>query len=194
MRLYELASLVHWPPRRDAIARALRDLAPRRVIDVGAGTGLLAPLAAAMDIEYLGLEPDRGMLAQARTRGGPRITFAQGGAGALRCSIRAGDVTVLNGVAHHLEDAELADVVEAAASGHALIICDHYRAPGALSRVARWLQDHDRGRFVRDYGRFEELPGYRLIREELFPIPSARLPLWPYFCNSYRPMTCDTSG
>jgi SAM-dependent methyltransferase len=48
---------------------ALVDLAPRRVLDVGCGTGKAARLLTARGLDVLGVEPDPAMAAVARTHG-----------------------------------------------------------------------------------------------------------------------------
>ena len=101
--------------------------------------------------------------------------------------VGADDLVVLNGVAHHLDDDELAACTEAARRARGLILLDHWRRAGETPRVTRFLQDHDRGRHVRDYAAFAALRGFRTLSSEVFPIGLAGLRLWLYFCNSYRP-------
>lgn len=187
---YRLGSAVHWSPRERALARALGTLGVgegARLVDVGSGLGQLAALAAARGSGYLGLEPDPHLRAHAARRyGRVGARFAEATAAEARAHLEPGDVVVLNGVAHHLADAELSDLLAAARPCRALVVSDHWYRPGGVSALNRWLQEHDRGRFVRDYAYFEALPGFALECSEVFAIGPLGTRLWLYFCNGYR--------
>jgi SAM-dependent methyltransferase len=188
---YRAASLVHWKPRERVLVQELQGLAREgsgsRVIDTGCGLGQLAPVAAALGFQYLGLEPDPALLGHClRHHPGP-WSFQDGRAADLPGLVGPGDVVVLNGVAHHMEDQELRTAVDAARGGRALIVADHWNSPGRLSAVTRWLQARDRGKRVRAYSAFEQLEGFTLVSSRIFPIGPWDLPAWIYFCNHYRP-------
>lgn len=193
---YRLASTIHWSPRARAVAAALDNLAatagnrPGRVLDVGAGLGQLAQVASQQGLEYFGLEPDTDMLAYAeRHNRALGATFRCASAAMLNEVVRPGDVVVLNGVAHHLDDTSLHSCLAAAANAAGLVICDHWRDQAATVGITRWLQNHDKGRHVRSHEFFSRLPGFACCHHEQFWIGPVGLRLWSYFCNAYRP-TC----
>ncbi len=88
-------------------ARALRDLArirhARRILDVGCGTGRWLELLARPDRLTIGLDPSRGMLAQARLRL-PRVPLVQAAGEALPFAPAAFDLITLVHVLQHLAD------------------------------------------------------------------------------------------
>lgn len=191
---YSAGAAIHWRPREEALVRALTAagaqgaLLGARLIDVGCGLGQLATLAARQGYHYLGLDPDAAMLEYCRAHHAHAdVAFAAASARDAAALTGADDLVVLNGVAHHLDDAELAAITASARRARGLIVLDHWRAPGATPRVTRFLQDHDRGRHVRDYAAFATLPGFRTLSSEVFPIGPLGVRLWLYFCNSYRP-------
>lgn len=193
---YRAGTAVHWRPREEALARALAAADAQgaalgaRLLDVGCGLGQLGVFAARHGYRYVGLDPEPAMLEfcreQRRLEG---VTFAFGGTREAAALVGPDDIVVLNGVAHHIDDAELAAFTGAARRARGLILLDHWRDPERTPRLTRLLQDHDRGRHVRDYAAFASLPGFRTLSSEVFPIGVLGLRLWLYFCNSYRPET-----
>jgi SAM-dependent methyltransferase len=174
--VYQMHSRVHWKPRADAIERILGQLArepgrPTRVVDVGAGTGEIAPLATREGYRYLGIEPDPAMVAVCRNRfAGPDVAFEQLTAAQAGELLEPGDVVVINGVAHHLADDEFFGLVARGNACRALIVLDHWHRPRTTPRLTRTLQVLDRGKFVREDGFFETLSAYRLERSDVFPV------------------------
>jgi SAM-dependent methyltransferase len=168
--------------------RAEGEAAGDRVVDIGCGLGGLAPVALRGGFRYLGLEPDPALLRHCRRRHrDPRAQFVSQAASQAAGLLAPRDVVVLNGVAHHLDDADFRSAVAAAGAARALVIADHWRRDGELSRVTRWLQAQDRGKAVRDYAAFERLPGFELVSSQVFGIGPLGSRLWVYFCNRYRP-------
>lgn len=193
--LYKVASLVHWKPRQVAIARAFTVLAEEsltlqsRVIDVGCGPGLLVPTVVRHGFEYLGVDPDLAMVRHCQQHfRDPNVKFLIGTSAAVSSVIEDRDIVVLNGVVHHTDDQEFTTLLKTLSSCRAIIISDHWRQSGQIPALTCWLQDHDRGRFVREYTTFENLEGFTLVSSEVFPIGLLGVPLWRYFCNSYRPV------
>lgn len=191
---YRAGAAVHWRPRQAALERALAVAEAQgtgpgaRLLDVGCGLGQLALLAARRGYRYLGLDPDPAMLEYARAHSrGQGAAFALADARGAEAVLEADDLVVLNGVAHHLDDDDLAALTAAARRARGLILLDHWRRAGQIPRWTRFLQDHDRGRHVRDDAAFAALPGFRLVSSEVFPIGLLGVRLWLYFCNYYRP-------
>lgn len=88
---FDYDELVDWSKRLDREAPFFRDLfervGVRRLADVGCGSGMHDILFASWGIDVLGVDPDEGMLAQARAnaqRAGAQVRFERGGFGGLR--------------------------------------------------------------------------------------------------------------
>jgi SAM-dependent methyltransferase len=191
--LYQLASRVHWPAREDALRQAFARLKPQgqRLIDIGCGPGLLTKAARDLGFAYIGIDPDRAAIEYARqkhTSGAPQ--FAVADASGVADFVQAGDIAILNGVSHHLSDHELSSVLSSLKICSGIFILDH-QLDEATSRLNRFLQQKDRGRFVRPSSTFASLPGYHTSYHVVFPIPSESFPAWRYFCNFYVPVKVD---
>jgi 2-polyprenyl-3-methyl-5-hydroxy-6-metoxy-1,4-benzoquinol methylase len=192
--LYQLASRVHWPAREDALRQALAHLGLRgqRLVDIGCGPGLLAKAARDLGFAYIGIDPDRAAIEYARQKyTSEGIQFAVADASDVTDFVHAGDVAILNGVSHHLSDRELSLVLSSLKPCSGIFILDH-QLDQATSRLNRFLQQKDRGRFVRPSTAFDSLPGYRTSYHVIFSIPSKSLPAWRYFCNFYVPVKSHT--
>lgn len=191
--LYQLASRVHWPAREDALRQAFARLSPKaqRLVDIGCGPGLLTQTARDLGYAYIGLDPDRAAIEHARQKHlSDAVQFAVADASDASDFVRAGDIAILNGVCHHLSDDEFSQVLRSLSVCNGLFILDH-QLDQATSRLNRYLQQKDRGRFVRPSTAFANLTGYRTIHHEVFPIPSRHFPAWRYFCNFYVPAKVD---
>lgn len=189
---YRLASLAHWKPREEAVMRALDfvaandDAGPiRRVIDMGCGPGFLAAAVTSGGLHYVGIDPERAFIDRCRKLGaaGEKI-FHVGSVREMPVEIGTDDAFVLNGVAHHLDEADFERALVLARGAGALIVCDHRQSEEGL---ARWLQAADRGKFVRPFERFERLPGFVCRHSQTFTIGLGPIGLWPYFCLAYTP-------
>jgi SAM-dependent methyltransferase len=183
---YGWLARVHWPAREQAIRGLIRrhflnETASRdpmtRMLDVGCGPAWLAETAAALDAEYLGVDPDP-------PRGVPQVRA--GRASDVEELLQPRDLVVINGVAHHLDDAEFSGVVASARRSAGLIVCDH-ALDAATPLRSRVLQSLDRGRHVRPLEFFERLRGWSRIETLRFPIRIAGIPAWDYFAAAYRP-------
>ena len=96
------------------------------------------------------------------------------------------DIVIVNGTAHHLDDAEFESLMSAARGAAGAIVCDHARDESTPMR-SRFLQSIDRGRHVRPCSVFASLAGWRRLETVRFPIRIAGLAAWDYFASAYRP-------
>ena len=89
-------------PTVDALAEALRRAGAVRVLEVGVGTGRVAKPLLERGIELTGVDPSRGMLSRARSKGLPRLVRGSG----YRLPFRDGafDVSLFVHVLHVLDD------------------------------------------------------------------------------------------
>lgn len=183
---YGLLAKVHWPARE----RAIRGLVARhflsakanrsemtRLLDVGCGPGWLAETAATLGADYLGLDPEP-------PRG--RADVVAGRASDVFEHLEERDIVIVNGTAHHLDDAEFESLMSAARGAAGAIVCDHARDESTPMR-SRFLQSIDRGRHVRPCSVFASLAGWRRLETVRFPIRIAGLAAWDYFASAYRP-------
>jgi SAM-dependent methyltransferase len=189
---YRLASRVHWKPRERTILAALDRLAgeragnPARLVDVGCGPGLLCAPTLRRGLRYLGVDSDPAFVAYCRSAfRDPAASFLAGDAS--RCVAGCGprDVVVMNGVLHHLDDAEARTLVAASRVARAVIVADHLRADEPPRWLVRTLQDHDRGRHVRAHRAIEGMFGRPPIQSVRYPIKVAGITLWEYFTDTY---------
>lgn len=151
---------------RVSAIREYLDIQPSaRIIDIGCGPGhILRHLPAGVD--YVGFDIDEPSIAYARARFGQRGQFhcrLFDGAGVQEFG--PADVVMMNGVLHHIPDAELTETLghvrDVLKPGGVLFTLDGCYAPGQ-SRLAKWLLDNDRGVHVR------EADGYRALLEGTF--------------------------
>jgi SAM-dependent methyltransferase len=180
--LYRVLSKLHWSDREREIDRLLhRHWAEgagfRRLVDVGCGPGWLKATADGLGVSYLGIDPDPPASG---------ACFVRGTAREAASVIGAGDVVVLNGVAHHLDDAEFELVASACRDTAGLVVCDHAR-DGSTPVLSRALQALDRGRYVRSIGRLASVPGMTSVEIRRFPIRVAGIAVWDYLAVAFRP-------
>jgi ubiquinone/menaquinone biosynthesis C-methylase UbiE len=178
-----LVQRLTYRPVQDAVVAAVRTLAPRRVLDVGCGTGLLASrlrreLPGTL---VVGCDFSRGMLLQARTRAGD-AGWVQGDA--LHLPVRDGsvDAVVSTEAFHWFPDQQraLAEFHRAlAVGGHALVAIintpnDFVRAAVHLgSRAIGQPADWPTHAAMR---RLFEAAGFRVERQHrVFRIPAGLL-------------------
>jgi len=88
---FDYDELVDWDKRLGREAPFFKELfqgaGVRRLVDVGCGSGMHDILFASWGIDVIGLDPDEGMLAQARENAraaGANVRFERGGFGGLR--------------------------------------------------------------------------------------------------------------
>ena len=106
-RFYDLpwVQRVTYRPEQDAVLRRLLPLAPRRVLDVGCGTGILASRMQAVlpGVRVVGCDFSRGMLDRAATRGRV-VHWVQGDAQRLPFASGAFDAAVSTEAFHWFPD------------------------------------------------------------------------------------------
>ena len=166
-RLYQLYQEAggFFGARVKAMARHLPVAAGARVIDIGCGPGHFVRHLPA-GIAYHGFDIDAASIDHARAKFGDRGRFTCGLFDAARAA-EAGpaDIVMLNGVMHHVADADLDALLgligRTLAPGGALFTLDGVYRPGQ-GRLVRWLLDNDRGRHVRD------MAGYRALLDRHF--------------------------
>lgn len=146
--------------------RQYLDLRPgARVIDIGCGPGYILKHLP-QGIDYVGLDIDQPSIAYARDRFGDRGRFeCRFFDESAVADLGPADVVMMNGVMHHIGDADLATtlghVKAALKPDGVLFTLDGAYAPGQ-SRIDKWLLDNDRGVHVRD------AEGYRGLLEGTF--------------------------
>ncbi|MGH3036875.1 MAG: methyltransferase domain-containing protein [Gaiellaceae bacterium] len=131
------------------------DLAGRRVLDVGCGTGRLAAALAERGVRVWGVDPSAEMLAQARAGAGKGVGFKQGRAEALPFKDRWFERAVLRLVIHLVDRPralpELARVL----------------APGGRAAIATFVPEHFEG-----YWLTAVFPQIAAIDRARFPEPA----------------------
>jgi SAM-dependent methyltransferase len=157
---------LHYGATKARLRRIAAARAPRRVLDLGCGTGEFAGLFAAEG--YLGVDVHPGYVRLAqRLRPSHRFQCADGiawpGDGAPF------DLTLVNGVLHHLDDATARALLAAALrhtrSGGTIVVIEDADVPGAgpLSGLVHAL---DHGHFIRTPDQWMALVGEQLPIEE----------------------------
>lgn len=165
--------------RRRYVREYVGPVEGKRVLDIGCGPGdMLRYLPGA---EYFGFDGSAEYIEAARRRFGQRGTFRCARVGPdAAADWPAFDVAMANGVLHHLNDTEAAELLALAARalkpGGRFVSFDGCFVAGQSS-AARWLLSRDRGRHVRDERGYVALvsrafPRVRAtVRRDLLNIP-----------------------
>jgi SAM-dependent methyltransferase len=107
---------------RDAVTWAL-GAAPRRVVDLGAGTGLMSEVLLDCGHDVVAVEPDQGMRDQLAARFGGRIRALDGSAEAIPVDDGSCDAVVVAQAFHWFElDTALPEIARVLRPGGALVI------------------------------------------------------------------------
>ncbi|MET4804160.1 methyltransferase [Bradyrhizobium sp. LB11.1] len=146
--------------RVKAIADYLTLRPGMRVIDIGCGPGyILRHLPDGID--YTGFDIDQAYIAYAqRAFGHLGIFHCRHFDAAAAQEFAGADVVMMNGVLHHVADADLkttlVDIRDVLKADGVLFTLDGCYSEGQ-SRIARWLLDNDRGEFVRDHAGYDQV-------------------------------------
>jgi SAM-dependent methyltransferase len=198
--IYLSLSVIHWLPRKNAIQKQLESIINYsgkksfRIVDIGCGPGLLVNTVAKMGLEYLGIDNDSSTIQYCvnQYNSYKNVQFDNIDITGDWLTFSSSDIIVLNGVVHHLKDAQLFSVLKKASSCFAIIICDHLKKEQELQQVfdliPNILQKLDRGKYVRKYSFFKYLRLYHLHQANQFPIRLFKINLWTYFCHLYKPV------
>jgi len=148
-----------------ARVKAIADYLPlregARVIDIGCGPGHIAARLPA-EIDYVGFDTDADYIAFAqRTFGGPKRAFHCALFDEARAKALApADAVMMNGVLHHMSDADaratLSAIAAVLAPAGALFTLDGAYRTGQGALV-KWLLDNDRGDHVRPAAAYADL-------------------------------------
>jgi SAM-dependent methyltransferase len=151
--------------RIKAISEYLTIRPGMRIVDIGCGPGyILRHLPQGID--YVGFDIDEAYIDHARRSFGDRGKFyCRYFDAAAADEFADTDIVMMNGVLHHIADEELkgtlANIRDVLKSGGVLFTLDGCYREGQ-SRLAKWLLDNDRGKFVRDQN------GYDLVLRSVF--------------------------
>jgi len=167
--------------RAKAIAQYLPLRPGARIIDIGCGPGHITRHVPD-EVDYIGFDTDQDYIDFAtRMFGAPHRTFHCGLFDNERADrVMPADAVMMNGVLHHMGDADARDTIEAIARvlapGGVLFTLDGAYRPGQ-SPFVKWLLDNDRGAFVRPSQAYVDLlkPVFSDIalhvREDLSRVP-----------------------
>ena len=195
--IYLLLSKVHWKPREKVIEIILDKISEEfgnkkyRIVDIGCGPGLLVKVVEKKGFYYLGIDNNLNSIefCQEIYSDKSMAEFTVDNIEDDSIQFTKNDIIVLNGVAHHLNDFQMNNLLKKALPCFAIIIADHLRKSPNLSLINFFpliLQNLDRGKFIRLYNKFDSLSNYTLYYSEEFAIGVAGITFWTYFCNFYR--------
>lgn len=165
--------------RRALAEQDIQALAGMKVLDIGCGTGGI--LEYLPEVDYLGFDLNPGYVEAARKRFGPRHRFLCADVNAVPAEAEGSfDRILALGLLHHLDDPEVAGLLQLAArllapGGRVVTLDCCYR--DSQSPVARFLIDRDRGRNTRTEPAFTALARSvfpkvaSFIREDLLRLP-----------------------
>ena len=165
------------------LAQYVRPKTGDRVLDIGCGPGDILNYLRA--VEYTGFDISPEYVAAAEKRFGRRGRFFCGDVGTTLLPQEGWyDIALATGVVHHLDDEVAGRLFHLARRAlkpeGRLITFDGCYEPGQ-SAFARWMLDHDRGKFVRrqsDYTRLASESFSRVegsLRHDLLRIPYTHL-------------------
>jgi len=146
-----------------------------KIVDFGCGTGdVLEFLPDGVD--YVGVDISETYVMRARERFGRRGTFVVGSASTLMeqesAAVRDAQLMMCNGLLHHLNDDEVLDVLQLAATvlrPAGRLVCWEPAYLRHQPAMSRWIMGQDRGRNIRSDAEWGELA------RRVFPDSSTRV-------------------
>ncbi len=138
--LHKLGHRLWFGPVHAALVRELRPVAEQRVLDVGAGTGVLAERIIATGATVVCVEPDAGSLAAARERLDGAAEFVIAAAEAIPLPSASADGAVVSLSAHHWQDRDrgFREIARVLRPGGRLVIAE-FRPAGPVRAFIRRL-------------------------------------------------------
>ncbi len=199
--LYLLHSKAHWGPRESALSAAFSALAASgrldgvsHIIDVGCGPGLLVPEVRRRGLRYVGVDTDGTAIGYCRRSfDDENAQFVHGGVDALPFEVGDCHIVVMNGVLHHLSDAQAAPILSRMRGARALAIVDHLRVAGRTPHVVRLMQALDAGRHVREFPEIFTLVGREPDGVATFSIRVLGVRIWDMFLAQWHAVPALTS-
>jgi cyclopropane fatty-acyl-phospholipid synthase-like methyltransferase len=135
------------------------------ILDIGCGPGYICSYMPT-NVNYVGYDIDQAYIDHANAKFGKRARFyCRLFDASAAHELYPVDIVMMNGVLHHISDAELAGMLSNVRSvlrpGGTLFSLDGCYCTGQ-SAFRKWMLDNDRGDFVRDEA------GYRAILRNVF--------------------------
>ena len=132
------------------------------VLDIGCGPGYILNYISDK-VHYVGYDIDQSYIDHANSKFGARGSFYCKMFDATSANqLYPVDIVMMNGVIHHISDAELAGTLANVRSvlrpGGTLFSLDGCYRTGQ-SAFRKWMLDNDRGRFVRDQAAYRAILG-----------------------------------
>jgi SAM-dependent methyltransferase len=146
--------------RRVALSEYIDFSGVKRVFDIGCGPGHTVQYLPA-HLDYTGFDTDARYIDYANRRFGDRGKFV------VRLFDESAakdfgppDLIMMNGVLHHMTDAQVRDVAAAAAAvlpKHGVFFCAEPCFEDNQNPISRFLQNNDRGEYIRTAPAYEKL-------------------------------------
>jgi len=146
--LHKAGHRLWFGPVHAALVRELRPGPGQRVLDVGAGAGVLAERVSASGATVICVEPDAGSLAAARRRLTDRdAEFVAAAAEAMPLPSESADGAVVSLSAHHWQDRDqgFREIARILRPGGRLVIAE-FRPAGPVRALLRWLGGSKHGK------------------------------------------------
>jgi len=190
---------LHLSQRESAVVDALTSISVNlnlqvdRFIDFGCGEGFLAKRVNSLGLRYLGIDKNEKLanLSQMAIEDFKNAVVVCGSVDELSDKIKGSDVVCLNGVAHHLNDELMSQLISMSKKAGALIILDHQKSKNYFDVIPRLLQALDFGKFIREESYFDFLPGFKVETKVQFTISLLGIKCWPMLCYVYTPYECE---